>query len=124
MIGYRIRISSCGIIDILMHDTPQDIHTLQQEDLLMFGQVVFALCCNNVAASIPQHLQTSLETIGRLYSMDVKNVALFLIGHTRQRVCGILHPACWSIVDFPRVFVVEYRPVVGHDSWQGACRTG
>jgi PAB-dependent poly(A)-specific ribonuclease subunit 3 len=86
----RIRISSCGIIDILMHDTPQDVHTLQQEDLLMFGQVVFALCCNNVAASIPQHLQTSLETIGRIYSMDVKNVALFLIGHTRQRVCGFL----------------------------------
>jgi hypothetical protein len=35
-----------------MHDTPQDMHSLQQEDLLMFGQVVFALCCNNVAASI------------------------------------------------------------------------
>ena len=92
--GYRIRISSCGIIDILMHDTPQDIHTLQQEDLLMFGQVVFALCCNNMAASVPQHLQTSLETIGRIYSTDVKNVALFLIGHTRQRVCGILPSAC------------------------------
>lgn len=70
-----------------MHDTAQDMHTLQQEDFLMFGQVVFALCCNNVAASNPQHLQTSLETIGRIYSMDIKNVALFLIGHTRQRVC-------------------------------------
>ena len=66
------------------------MHTLQQEDLLMFGKVVFALCCNNVAAWNPQHLQTSLETIGRIYSTDIKNVALFLIGHTRQRVCGIL----------------------------------
>jgi len=81
----RIRISSCGIIDILMHDTPQDMHSLQQEDLLMFGQVVFALCCNNATASNPQHLQTSLETIGRIYSLDIRNVALFLIGHTRQR---------------------------------------
>jgi len=81
----RIRISSCGIIDVLMHDTPQDMHTLQQEDLLMFGQVVFALCCNNVAASNPQHIQTSLETIGRIYSLDMKNIALFLIGHSRQR---------------------------------------
>ena len=99
-----------------MHDTPQDIHTLQQEDLLMFGQVVFALCCNNVAASIPQHLQTSLETIERIYSMDVKNVALFLIGHTRQRVCGIFPVACWLMSDF----MAEYRPVAGHDSWQSA----
>ena len=72
-----------------MHDTPQDMHSLQQEDLLMFGQVVFALCCNNAAASNPQHLQTSLETIGRIYSLDIRNVALFLIGHTRQRVCDI-----------------------------------
>ncbi|EDR08760.1 uncharacterized protein LACBIDRAFT_297339 [Laccaria bicolor S238N-H82] len=42
----RIRISSCGIVDVLMHDAVQ-----QQEDLTMFGRLVFALCCNNVSAA-------------------------------------------------------------------------
>ncbi|EDR09381.1 uncharacterized protein LACBIDRAFT_248700 [Laccaria bicolor S238N-H82] len=75
----RIRISSCGIVDVLMHDTVQDMLTLQQEDLTMFGRLVFALCCNNVSAATSAHFQKSLELIGRLYSADVKNVALFLI---------------------------------------------
>ena len=75
--------------------------SLQQEDLLMFGQVVFALCCN-VAASNPQRLQMSLETIGRIYSLNIRNVALFLIGHTRQRVCDIYMAVVngWSMVSF------------------------
>jgi PAB-dependent poly(A)-specific ribonuclease subunit 3 len=74
---YRIRISSCGIVDVLMYDSRQDIAVLQQEDLTMFGRLVFALCCNNLAAmnSVPK----ALETLGRQYSGDMKNVALFLI---------------------------------------------
>jgi len=75
----RIRISSCGIVDVLMHDAVQDMMLLQQEDLTMFGRLVFALCCNNVSAASPPHFQKNLELIGRLYSADVKNVALFLI---------------------------------------------
>ncbi|TFK36484.1 hypothetical protein BDQ12DRAFT_609742 [Crucibulum laeve] len=75
----RIRISSCGIIDVLVHDTPQDIMLLQQEDLTMFGRLVFALCCNNLAASSAAHFQKSLEMMGRLYSPEIKNVALWLV---------------------------------------------
>ena len=78
-INYSIRISSCGIVDVLMHDAVQDMMLLQQEDLTMFGRLVFALCCNNISAASPPHFQKSLELIGRLYSADVKNVALFLI---------------------------------------------
>lgn len=76
----RVRISSCGIVDIMMHDTHQDIGTLQQEDLLMFGRLLFALCCNNATASSPLNFQRSLEMMGRDYSPDVKHAALFLIG--------------------------------------------
>ncbi|GLB44144.1 putative regulatory subunit of the poly(A)-nuclease (PAN) deadenylation complex, one of two cytoplasmic mRNA deadenylases involved in mRNA turnover [Lyophyllum shimeji] len=75
----RIRISSCGVIDVLLHDTPQDIGILQQEDLTMFGRLLFALCCNNVTASSGQNFQKSLDFMGRNYSPDIKNVALFLI---------------------------------------------
>lgn len=73
----RIRIGSCGIIDVLTYDTRQDIYALQQEDLLMFGRLVFALCCSNLAAM--NNVNKSLETLSRQYSADMKNVALFLI---------------------------------------------
>ncbi|CAK5267354.1 unnamed protein product [Mycena citricolor] len=75
----RIRVSSCGIVDVLMYDTPQDIQLLQQEDLTMFGRLVFVLCTGNVVASSGSNFQKSLEVMGRMYSPEVKAVALFLI---------------------------------------------
>ncbi|KAF8064046.1 kinase-like domain-containing protein [Lyophyllum atratum] len=63
----RIRISSCGVVDVLMHDTHQDIGMLQQEDLTMFGRL------------LGQNFQKSLDFMGRNYSTEVKDAALFLI---------------------------------------------
>ncbi|KAJ7160905.1 hypothetical protein C8R46DRAFT_1105905 [Mycena filopes] len=75
----RLRVSSCGIVDVLMYDSPQDVHQLQQEDLTMFGRLVFALCTGNVMASSGGNFQKSLEVMGRLYSPEIKTVALFLV---------------------------------------------
>ncbi|KIJ18269.1 hypothetical protein PAXINDRAFT_161688 [Paxillus involutus ATCC 200175] len=73
----RLRISSCGIVDVLMYDTRQDIAIVQQEDLVMFGRLVFALCCGNLAAV--NTLPKALDMMGRMYSADVKAFALSLI---------------------------------------------
>ncbi|KAI4519155.1 hypothetical protein K525DRAFT_287524 [Schizophyllum commune Loenen D] len=75
----RVRIGSCGIIDILMHETPQDMTILQQEDLHMFGRLVFALCTLNPSGASSGNFSKSLELMGRNYSADMKNVALYLI---------------------------------------------
>ncbi|KAJ7452191.1 hypothetical protein B0H11DRAFT_2074729 [Mycena galericulata] len=75
----RVRVGSCGIVDVLMYDTPQDVHMLQQEDLTMFGRLVFALCTGNIMASSGGNFQKSLEVMGRLYTPEVKTVALFLV---------------------------------------------
>ncbi|KAJ7248887.1 hypothetical protein B0H12DRAFT_1123204 [Mycena haematopus] len=75
----RLRVGSCGIVDVLMYDTPQDVHLLQQEDLTMFGRLVFALCTGNVMAASGANFQKSLEVMGRLYTPEVKTVALFLV---------------------------------------------
>ena len=96
-INHSIRISSCGIVDVLMHDAVQDMMLLQQEDLTMFGRLVLALCCNNISAASPPHFQKSLELIGRLYSADIKNVALFLIskgGPHRVRFSSSYRESC------------------------------
>ncbi|KAG6888561.1 hypothetical protein C0992_008190 [Termitomyces sp. T32_za158] len=69
--------SCCGIIDVLMHDAPQDIVMLQQEDLNMFGRLIFALCCNNITATSGQNIQKSVDFIGRSYSTELKEVAMW-----------------------------------------------
>ncbi|KAK7039223.1 PAB-dependent poly(A)-specific ribonuclease subunit 3 [Paramarasmius palmivorus] len=75
----RVRISSCGLLDVMMYDTHQDVHVLQQDDLSQFGRLVFALTCCNPTAAAANSFQKSLDTMARLYSPDIKNAALFLI---------------------------------------------
>ncbi|KAF7320832.1 PAN2-PAN3 deadenylation complex subunit PAN3 [Mycena chlorophos] len=81
---HRLRVSSCGIVDVLMHDsvqmhTQQDMHALQQEDLTMFGRLVFALCSGQALGWSGGNFQKTIELMGRVYSPEVKAVALFLI---------------------------------------------
>lgn len=73
----RVRIGSCGIVDVLLYDTRPEVATLQQEDLAMFGRVLFALCCGNLAAL--NTLPKALDTLSRMYSADVKSLALYLV---------------------------------------------
>ncbi|EJF60102.1 hypothetical protein BD309DRAFT_990161 [Dichomitus squalens] len=73
----RVRIGSCGIVDVLLHDLHSDISFMQQDDLTMFGALVFMLCCSNLAAM--NNLQKAIDHLGRYYSADLKSVALFLI---------------------------------------------
>ncbi|TFK87873.1 hypothetical protein K466DRAFT_490113 [Polyporus arcularius HHB13444] len=73
----RVRIGSCGVVDVLTHDAQTDIAFLQQDDLTMFGALIFMLCCNNLAAM--NNMQKAIDHLGRYYSADLKSVALFLI---------------------------------------------
>lgn len=87
----RIRISTCGTMDILMHDMPQDIHLLQQEDLSQLGRLIFALCCGSPGASIGPHFQKSVDHIARFYGQDMKNLALWLISKASvKNIDGVL----------------------------------
>src|ERR1700722_930470 len=80
----RIRISCCGIIDVLTYGTRQDIPSLQQEDLSMFGSLIFALCCNNAAAA--HDPQKAMESLTRLYSVDVRKLIHYLISEHGHKV--------------------------------------
>jgi PAB-dependent poly(A)-specific ribonuclease subunit 3 len=81
----RLRISSCGLADVLTYNPTSPtrlpgvpIPTEQiQEDLVMFGKLIMALCCNNVAAM--SNFGKSLEVVTQHYSADLKNVALFCL---------------------------------------------
>ncbi|KAI6015704.1 kinase-like domain-containing protein, partial [Pisolithus marmoratus] len=73
----RLRINACGIVDVLLYDTRQDIGLAQQEDLVMFGRLVIALCCSSITAL--NALPKALEIMSRIYSPDIKTLALYLI---------------------------------------------
>lgn len=73
----RVRVSSCGIVDVLTHDARQDMGMLQQEDLAMFGRLLLTLCCGN--ASTAGNVQKAVEMMSRHYSQELKNVALYLV---------------------------------------------
>jgi PAB-dependent poly(A)-specific ribonuclease subunit 3 len=72
-----------------MYDPRQDTAIAQQEDLTMFGRLVFALCCNNLAAM--NTLPKALDVIGRQYSVDVKTLALYLISKPGPHKVGLSH---------------------------------
>ncbi|KAH9834391.1 uncharacterized protein C8Q71DRAFT_768506 [Rhodofomes roseus] len=73
----RLRISACGVVDVLTYEAHPDVSILQQEDLMMFGKLVFALCTNNLAAM--NNFAKAVENVGRHYSAELKAVALFLV---------------------------------------------
>lgn len=91
-----------------MYDPRQDTAIVQQEDLTMFGRLIFALCCNNLAAM--NTLTKALDMMGRQYSADVKTLALYLISKPGPHKVspphyGVFHPHCSP----------EYHTSHGHD---------
>lgn len=60
-----------------MFEARQDVSLLQQEDLVMFGRLILGLCCNNTGAV--NNIQKSLETVGRHFSAEVKNIIMYLL---------------------------------------------
>jgi len=88
----RLRIGSCGTLDVLMHATPLDTHLLQQEDLTLFSRLVFSLACTNVNAWTAPQFQRSLDYMARVYSPEMKSLALYLIAKpTPVKVKNIDH---------------------------------
>ncbi len=87
----RIRIGSCGIFDVLLYDTQQDIGYLQQEDLVMFGQLILILCTGNVSAANNQNqMQKALEVIKRVYSMEMQALAMFFCSKLHKTIDQVL----------------------------------
>ncbi|KAI0092269.1 kinase-like domain-containing protein [Irpex rosettiformis] len=91
----RVRVSSCGIVDILTYEARQDMSLLQQEDLTMFGRLIFTLCCNNPSAV--NNMAKSMETLSRHYSQELRNVILYLMAKPNpmkniRQVCEMIAP--------------------------------
>ncbi|RZF40835.1 hypothetical protein LSTR_LSTR003345 [Laodelphax striatellus] len=91
----RIRISCCGISDILTFD-PNAANPLalmphyQQEDLTALGKLVLALSCRSLMAVQRENLQTSLDLMGRSYSNDLKHLIMYLLSQQRRSIVELM----------------------------------
>lgn len=60
-----------------MFEARHDITLLQQEDLMMFGKLIVSLCCSSL--TVMNNLPKAVETAGRHYSAEVKNILMYLL---------------------------------------------
>lgn len=74
----RLRINGVGILDVLGFDNQTPMPLFQQEDLYSFGQLILSLCADIMQPG--QHYAAGLDYIGRMYSLDLKNLTAYLLG--------------------------------------------
>ena len=73
----RIRLNACGVLDIVQYGSNQNVANQQQEDLIMFGQLIVALATGSLSSI--HHLQKSVEYISKTQSPELKNVVMYLL---------------------------------------------
>lgn len=86
----------------------------QQDDLLQFGRLILALCCNNLVAG--NNLIKSMETVTRNFTPDLKAVILFLISKpSPTKVLSLAIYLC--LLDSTAFHTVVMRPIIRVD-WE------
>ncbi|KAF1811441.1 hypothetical protein P152DRAFT_398929 [Eremomyces bilateralis CBS 781.70] len=73
----RIRLSGCGIMDVVQHDSSRPLHELQADDLIHLGRLVLCIASNNPNALL--NVQKAIETITRNYSERMKECIAWLL---------------------------------------------
>ncbi|KAF2104553.1 PAB-dependent poly(A)-specific ribonuclease subunit pan3 [Rhizodiscina lignyota] len=73
----RIRLNSCGILDVVQYEAQRSVSELQQEDLIQLGRLVLALASHNINPL--QNPQKSFDTLTRFYSPRLKDCVNWLL---------------------------------------------
>ncbi|EME48099.1 hypothetical protein DOTSEDRAFT_167686 [Dothistroma septosporum NZE10] len=73
----RLRLSACGILDILQHGQDQDIGNLQRNDLRDLGRLILGVATRNAMAH--QNMNKALEQVSRSYSERLRSCIGWLL---------------------------------------------
>lgn len=73
----RIRLSACSILDVVQYETASPVADLQQQDLLSFGKVIFALATNNPNAQLT-NVKAAMDALGTKYTVTFKEAVSWL----------------------------------------------
>ena len=106
-------------MDILTHDNRADLQALQQEDMMMLGKLIFVLACNNTNAI--NNLAKSVEVLGRHYSPDMKQLAIYLISSPSPHKVSQMH---YALIASLLTIHPDPRTRFRDDWWEDSCRIG
>ncbi|KAL3894373.1 MAG: hypothetical protein SGCHY_005314 [Lobulomycetales sp.] len=84
----RVRISGCGVLDVLLYTRKDQPNTSLQDhqhaDLIAFGQLILVYAFGTSAAATPQALPKSLDTVARVYGAQAHSLVLYLLGKPNE----------------------------------------
>ncbi|XP_055631577.1 PAN2-PAN3 deadenylation complex subunit PAN3 isoform X2 [Toxorhynchites rutilus septentrionalis] len=95
--GKRLRFSFMAISDIATFDPNQSnsmsvVTHHQQDDLTALGKLILALACRNLQSVHRDQLQNSIELVSRNYSVDLRNVVMYLLSPNSRRTVTEIMP--------------------------------
>lgn len=73
----RLRLNTCGIMDITQFEQVRSLPDLQQDDLSQLGRLILCIATKNPSAH--HNTQKSLESISRMYSDKVRDAIVWLL---------------------------------------------
>ncbi|KAL1302662.1 hypothetical protein AAFC00_003028 [Neodothiora populina] len=73
----RLRLNSCGILDITQYDQGRSLAELQQDDMLQLGRLILCIATKNPTSH--HNMQKSLDHVGRMYSEKLREVVTWLL---------------------------------------------
>lgn len=73
----RIRLNSCGILDVTQFEQQRPLSELQNEDFIHFGRLILSI--TNKAQVVGQHAPNGLDQILRTYGEKMRDVVAWLI---------------------------------------------
>lgn len=99
----RLRLNSCGILDIVQFDQGRNVTELQHDDLVQFGRLIMCIATKNPNAHLTT--QKSLEHVTRMYSEKLRDVIIWLLNpppismSSSQELIDALAPAPEHTID-------------------------
>lgn len=72
----RIRLSGCGILDIVQFDSQFPLQDLQQDDFIQFGRLVLSIAGN---ANATLNMNKAMDHLTRTYTPKLKDCVMWLL---------------------------------------------
>ena len=81
---HRIRLTGCGILDVVQYEAGKALAELQQDDFMQFGRIILSLATNTPPHQL-NNVAAAMEHLERTYSSELAGMVTWLISPTAQK---------------------------------------
>jgi PAB-dependent poly(A)-specific ribonuclease subunit 3 len=75
----RVRLSACGVLDVVMFETAKPLGDLQAEDLVSFGRLILSIATHTALTPAPNAIKGAMEQFGRSYGAEMRDAVMWLV---------------------------------------------